>query len=90
MSSSTTTAASPQRRSLRPKKALKPTARAAEAAAMNDYECVEPMPRQDSQQRRKVSTLYSLTVTAFADDTHSTLMKVTPILEIKAVQFHRP
>lgn len=58
MSSSTTTAASPQRRSLRPKKALKPTARAAEAAAMNDYECVEPMPRQ---QRRKVSTLHSLT-----------------------------
>ena len=62
MSSSTTTAASPQRRSLRPKKALKPTARAAEAAAMNDYECVEPMPRQ---QRRKASTLHSLR--AFAD-----------------------
>ena len=54
MSSSTiAAAASPQRRSLRPKKARKPTARAAEAAAMNDYECVEPMPRQ---QRRKVST----------------------------------
>lgn len=51
--STTAAAASPQRRSLRPKKARKPTARAAEAAAMNDYECVEPMPRQ---QRRKVST----------------------------------
>ena len=37
----------------------KPTARAAEAVAMNDYECVEPMPRQ---QRRKVSILHSHTV----------------------------
>ena len=61
MSSSTTATTSPQHRSLRPKKARKPTARAAEAAAMNDYECVEPMLRQ---QRRKVSTLHS---PAFAD-----------------------
>ena len=43
----------PQRRSLRPKKARKPTARAAEAAAMGNYESIPPMTTSSS--RRTVS-----------------------------------